>query len=268
MISNGGKMRNVLILLILAGIGIAGYLYLNPAQLAQTPPPEVRQDELSKMAVQRETEKAQRHIDNLTAAPEQAIEIGTANNFVTQDQLLKLPTDLATAIAATEAVKEGDAKTYGINLEQIGNSLHPQHKAVPTSQLPLADQVRLKELLNNPDNPAGTLFYIHGVSDADKQGLWGIIQSGLIDTFAKGIQLKAQLISADIPQEADERLPNSTSSFLGSILDQKVKDTYVYNYHKGILGQNPNLITPGQELIVVTFSQDELIDIYNHFAQQ
>ncbi|WP_428036940.1 hypothetical protein [Amphritea sp.] len=266
-------MRNFLILVILAAAGVAGYLYLNRAQPEQTQDsPVVKQDELSKMAAQRQidTAQAQRHIDNLTAAPEQAIEIGKANNFVTQEQLLKLPTDLATAIAATEAVNDsnGNAITYGINLEKIGDSVHPQHKAVPASQLPMADQVRLKELLNNPDNPAGTLFYIHGVSDSDTQGLWGIIQSGLIDTFAKGIQLKTQLISADIPQQADERLPNSTSSFLGAILDKKVKDTYVYNYHKGLLGQNPDMITPGQELIVVTFNPDELIAIYNHFAHQ
>ena len=258
-------MRNFLILIILAVAGVAGYLYFNPPlqedKQTQTQPPEIKPDELSKIA-------AQRHIDNLTSEPEQAIEIGKANNFVTQDQLLKLPTDLATAIAATEAVSEGSATTYGINLEQIGNSVPSQHKAIPAGELPMADQIRLKELLNNPDNAAGTLFYIHGVTDTDKQGLWNIIQSGLIDTFATGIQLKTRLISADIPREADERLANSTSSFLGTILDQKVKDTYVYNYHKGILGQNPNLITPGQELIVVTFSQDELIDIYNHFAHQ
>ncbi|WP_299195677.1 hypothetical protein [uncultured Amphritea sp.] len=262
-------MRNFLILIIVAVAGVAGYLYLNQTQPEQTlNTPKVEQDELSKIAVQRQIDKAQaqRHIENLTAEPEQAIEIHKANNFVTQDQLLKLPTDLATAIAATEAVNDGSATTYGINLEKIGGSVQPQHKAVPASQLPQADQIRLKELLNNPDNPAGTLFYIHGVSNSDNQGLWGIIQSGLIDTFAKGIQLKAQLISADIPEQADERLPNSTSSFLGSILDKKVKDTYVYNYHKGILGQNPNIITPGQELIVVTFNPDELIEIYNHFA--
>lgn len=258
-------MRNFLILIILAVAGVAGYLYFNPPlqeqELAQAQPPEIKPDELSKMA-------AKRHIDSLTSEPEQVIEISKANNFVTQEQLLKLPTDLATAIAATEAVSGGSATTYGINLEQIGNSVSSQHRTIPAGELPMADQIRLKELLNNPDSAEGTLFYIHGVSEADKQGLWGIIQSGLIDTFTKGIQLETRLISADIPREADERLANSTSSFLGTILDQKVKDTYVYNYHKGILGQNPNLITPGQELIVVTFSQDELIRIYNHFAHQ
>ncbi len=96
----------------------------------------------------------------------------------------------------------------------------------------------------------------------------GIIQSGLIHTFAQGIQLDSSLISATIPKSADERLTNSTSSFLGAILDRKVKDTYVYNFEKGILGRNPDLINPGQELIIVTFTNAELISIYNHFANQ
>jgi hypothetical protein len=255
-------MRNILILVILAIASFGGYLFLNqqqPTQSVSSPKPQ--QDELSRMA-------AERHIENLTSKPEQVIEIGQANNFVTQDQLLQLPAGKATAEAGLEAIKSDNATTFGIQLEQIGNPSQSQNKIISITQLPAADQIRLQELLNNPDNAAGTLFYIHGVSNSDKQGLWGIIQSGLIDTFARGIQLNNQQISTDIPQIADERLANSTSSFLGSVLDEKVKDTYVYNYAKGVLGQNPNLINPGQELIIVSFTEDELINIYNHFSNQ
>ncbi|RTE66375.1 hypothetical protein EH243_07200 [Amphritea opalescens] len=253
-------MRNLLILIILAAVGV-GYLYLNQPQPTPVATPTVEPDELSKMA-------AKRHIESLTSKPDQVIEIGQANNFVTQDQLLKLPTDQTTASAGTQAVSDGNAITFGVQLDTIGNSQQHQNAIILASQLPMADQIRLKELLNNPDNSADTLFYIHGVNASDNQGLWGIIQQGLIDTFASGIQLEQQTISAAIPVEADERLDNKNSSFLGTILDEKVKDTYVYNYHKGVLGQNPDLITPGQELIIVTFTQDELIDIYNHFNQQ
>ncbi|WP_417222041.1 hypothetical protein [Amphritea sp.] len=253
-------MRNLLILVILAVAGFAGYLFLNQSQQSPIVQPKIQQDELSKMA-------AQRHIESLTAKPDQVIEIGKANNFVTQDQLLKLPTT-QTATAGTQAVGDGNAITFGVQLDTIGNTPQHQNAIILASQLPMADQIRLKELLNNPDNTADTLFYIHGVNAADKQGLWGIIQQGLIDTFSSGIQLEKQKISAEIPLEADERLANRNSSFLGTILDGKVKDTYVYNYHKGVLGQNPDLITPGQELIIVTFSQDELIEIYQHFSQQ
>ncbi len=255
-------MRNILILVILAVVSFGGYLFLNQQQPTQSVSnPEPQQDELSRMA-------AERHIENLTSEPEQVIEIGQANNFVTQDQLLQLPAGKATAEAGLEAIKSDTATTFGIQLEQIGNPNQPQKEIISITQLPAADQIRLQELLNNPDNAAGTLFYIHGVSNSDKQGLWGIIQSGLIDTFARGIQLNNQQIRTDIPQVADERLANSTSSFLGSVLDEKVKDTYVYNYAKGVLGQNPNLINPGQELIIVSFTQDELINIYNHFSNQ
>ncbi|BBB26657.1 hypothetical protein [Amphritea japonica] len=255
-------MRSILIVVLLIIGGLGAYLLLQqPQSAAPVGTPKQQPDELSRMA-------AERHIDNLTSKPEQIIEIGQANNFVTRDQLLQLPAGKATTTAGTEAIESGNATTFGVQLEQIGSPSQPQKKMLSVGQLPQADQIKLQELLNNPDTAADTLFYIHGVSDADKQGLWGIIQSGLIDTFARGIQLENRQISTDIPQVADERMANSTSSFLGSILDEKVKDTYVYNYAKGVLGHNPNLINPGQELIIVSFTQDELINIYNHFNKQ
>ncbi len=130
------------------------------------------------------------------------------------------------------------------------------------------NQIKLQALLNNPETAKDQVFFIHAVTGGDRQGLWGIIQHGVIKTFAKGIRIQDKVITANIPREADERLANRSSSFLGAILDRKVKDTYVYNYQKGILGQNPNLITPGQELIIVSFEEAELIAIYNHFVNQ
>ncbi len=132
----------------------------------------------------------------------------------------------------------------------------------------LDNQIKLQALLNNPDTAKNQVFFIHAVTGGDEQGLWGIIQNGVIKTFAKGIRIQDRMITANIPRQADERLANRSSSFLGAILDRKVKDTYVYNYQKGILGQNPNLITPGQELIIVSFEEAELIAIYNHFINQ
>ncbi|MDO6562184.1 hypothetical protein Q4488_02205 [Amphritea sp. 1_MG-2023] len=253
-------MRNLLILIVLASVGVGGYLYLNAPQSNQISAPATPQDELSKLA-------AKRHIESLTAKPDEVIEIGAANNFVTENQLLKLPVDKTTTEAGTQAIDDDHATTFGVQLNTIGHSAQQQNAIILASNLPLADQIRLKELLNNPDSGADRLFYIHGVNETDKQGLWGIIQQGLIETFASGIQLKDQKIRADIPSQADERLANKNSSFLGTILDEKVKDTYVYNYHQGVLGQNPDLITPGQELIIVSFHQEELIDIYKHFTQ-
>jgi hypothetical protein len=52
------------------------------------------------------------------------------------------------------------------------------------------------------------------------------------------------------------------------VLDDKVRETYIYNYEQGLVGQNPDLIHPGQQLVVVTFTEDELVQIYHHFMSE
>ncbi len=165
---------------------------------------------------------------------------------------------------AAPAVSFESAQIEATNLEvtrvaeaQTGRSLRP------------GQRIRLQELLSDPDLAAGTVFYIHAVSPTDEQGLWGILQRGLIQTFAQGIELKqsGRLLTAEIPMLADETLENRRSSFLGEFLYQKVQDTYVYNYQQGMLGQDPDLIKPGQQLIIVSYSENELISIFNHFTQ-
>jgi hypothetical protein len=165
---------------------------------------------------------------------------------------------------AAPAVSFEPAQVDATNLEvtkvgetQTGQSLRP------------GQRIRLQELLSDPDLAAGTVFYIHAVSPTDAQGLWGILQRGLIKTFAQGIELKesGRVLTAEIPMLADETLENRRSSFLGEFLYQKVQDTYVYNYQQGMLGQDPDLIKPGQQLIIVSYSENELISIFNHFTQ-
>jgi hypothetical protein len=99
--------------------------------------------------------------------------------------------------------------------------------------------------------------------------LWGILQQGLTKTFREGIQLQGSetKLVAQIPEMADERLENMRSSYLGNFLYNKVNDIYVYNYQQGMLGQDPDLIKPGQQLIIVSYSEEELIEIYRHFTQ-
>ena len=165
---------------------------------------------------------------------------------------------------AAPAVSFEPAQVDATNLEvtkvgetQTAQSLRP------------GQRIRLQELLSDPDLAAGTVFYIHAVSPTDAQGLWGILQRGLIKTFAQGIELKesGRVLTAEIPMLADETLENRRSSFLGEFLYQKVQDTYVYNYQQGMLGQDPDLIKPGQQLIIVSYSENELISIFNHFTQ-
>ena len=117
-----------------------------------------------------------------------------------------------------------------------------------------------------------SLLYLHRVTDADRQGLWGIIQTGLIDKFRRGMRIEGvgrdSTVSVTIPADADEPLPDGFSSFLGKILDSKATTSYVFNFKTHSMGRDPNLVYPGQQLILITFSPAELRDIYMYFAER
>ncbi|MGB1238810.1 MAG: hypothetical protein ACPG4U_11410 [Pseudomonadales bacterium] len=131
-------------------------------------------------------------------------------------------------------------------------------------------KIQLRELLNETASDKKRIFYLHSVNPTDEQGIWGIIQQGLTGTFSKGINLSKfeGELKTLIPSDADELLHNRESSFLGRLLTNKVHSTYVYNYEQGNIGTNPDVIKPGQQLIIVTFTEDELISIYQHFSRQ
>lgn len=177
---------------------------------------------------------------------------GAASELQSQSIVVTQGTEPAIRFEVTE-------QNGAIELNSPGNS-----KSLRPGQ-----RIRLQELLSDPDLAAGTVFYIHAVSPNDEQGLWGILQHGLIKTFAQGIELKesGRVLTAEIPMLADETLENRRSSFLGEFLYNKVQDTYVYNYQQGMLGQDPDLIKPGQQLIIVSYTEDELISIFNHFTR-
>jgi hypothetical protein len=131
----------------------------------------------------------------------------------------------------------------------------------------------IKELVQSSELPDNALFYLHRVTEADRQGLWGIIQAGLIERFRQGLSLEGISPNRDklrvtIPADADEPLPTGLSSFLGKILDQKVEYSYIYNFSTHTMGHDPDLIFPGQQLILIHFSPDELKRIYLFFAEQ
>ena len=129
------------------------------------------------------------------------------------------------------------------------------------------NRIKLRELLSDTESNKKRIFYLHAVNPSDEQGIWGIIQTGLTGTFSKGITLPQAdgKIRALIPQDADEILSSKKSSFLGRLLNYKVLTTYVYNYEQGNIGKNPDFIRPGQQLIIVTFTEEELMSVYNHF---
>ncbi len=135
------------------------------------------------------------------------------------------------------------------------------------------EELSVKDIVQSGELPDNALFYLHRVTEEDQQGLWGIIQSGLIQRFRQGLTLEGiasnkDMVKVTIPADADEPLPTGLSSFLGKILNQKVESSYIYNFSTHTMGHNPNLIHPGQQLILIHFSPEELKRIYLFFAEQ
>ena len=131
----------------------------------------------------------------------------------------------------------------------------------------------IKDILPSGDMSDNALFYLHRVTKADLQGLWGIIQAGLIDKFREGIHIEGiapnkEMVQAIIPANADEKLASGFSSFLGKILNQKVNTSYIYNFNSHTMSRDPNLIRPGQQLILIHFAPNELTDIYQFFSDK
>lgn len=252
-------MQKIVLAVILAIFLAAVYLFWSssPAPVEPT----------TSAAISSETASAARaHIAELTThSDEQPIAVEAADHFVTASQLLALPEQLGSETLTATGLGDDDAATsFAVNLPDSGSAAST---TVPAASLAL-NRLRLQELLNDPGN-SSRVFYIHGVNNEDRQGLWGIMQHGLTQTFAQGLKLNDQsrTLSVEIPASADERLQDSSSSFLGNLLNRKVSETLVYNYREGLLGDDPNLIKPGQQLIIIGFSEEELIAIYNHFSQ-
>ena len=124
-----------------------------------------------------------------------------------------------------------------------------------------------QERAKDPDS----LFYVRTVRQGDQQGIWGILHHGLLENFARGMAIRrgkeVSTYKVDIPTDADEKLADSTSSYLGQMIHTKSQRSWVYNYQLDRMGKNPHEIYPGQEIVIVKFSPDELIDIYKHFVR-
>lgn len=271
-------MQRLLFATVLIIVGIAAYMFLqHDSGKAENPIVEAPKVSDTK------TQAAKGHIDRLTEGADQPIPINQANNFVTADQLISLPEKLkgsenklsirteaeAAPSTATDSEDE-NGTTFAINpqITLIANPRkQPEKIQDAIKPLNLGSHIKLQELLDDPDPTSQKVYFIHAVQEGDDEGLWGIIQYGLMRTFTEGLSLPGLENKAyvDIPKEADEKLADKRSSFLGQILKKKVDKTYIYNYEKGILGENPDLIKPGQQLVIVTFTEQELIGIYDHF---
>ena len=115
------------------------------------------------------------------------------------------------------------------------------------------------------------VFYVHAVTPEDYQGLWGIIQKGVTETFARGVRLtvgqRTDTYRVEVPRHADEVQEDRSSSPLGLMIHLKSQETIVYNRVLGRLKLDPTVtLFPGNEIIIVGFEPEELIDLYKHFA--
>ena len=129
-------------------------------------------------------------------------------------------------------------------------------------------ELLMREGKFNPDS----IFYVRTIRDTDVQGIWGIIHDGIMTNFAQGMAIRRgkqiNTYKVEIPRDADELLTDHSSSFLGSLIHRKAADSYVYNFKKNHMGRNPDLISPGQEIVIINFEPEELIGIYKHFVDE
>lgn len=158
-------------------------------------------------------------------------------------------------------------------MEDLKNIDIPADQPLMATITRSSQAITLKDLTQSKSLPDDALFYLHRVTDRDVQGLWGIIQTGLIEKFKRGIQLEGitphkDLVQTIIPTDADEKLPSGLSSFLGKILKTKVDNSFIYNLKTHSMGHDANLIFPGQQLILIHFPPNELEQIYQFFSKQ
>lgn len=119
---------------------------------------------------------------------------------------------------------------------------------------------------------ADSIFYVRTIREGDDQGIWGIIHDGIMTNFAQGMAIRrgreVNTYKIDIPRDADELLADHSSSYLGKLIHRKAAESHVYNFTKNRMGQNPDYISPGQEIVIINFEPEELIGIYKHFVSE
>ncbi len=190
---------------------------------------------------------------------------------VTIGELLQTPPDQRQApITVVKRVRNLAVITRKELKERLAGQ--PEQKLKVIRRPYRLESTTVRELLMGEEIPEDAIFYVRTVTPEDSQGMWGIIHHGLIDNFARGIAIRRgerlDTYRVDIPPQADELNPDRSSSYLGRLIHRKVLESYVYNFMHGKIGRNPDVIHPGQELIIIRYDDDELIDIYKHFVQQ
>ncbi len=208
-------------------------------------------------------------LENRTIHPDTPIRILKEGGVVTETTPRKLMADPSITPDTPIKIIEKVEKVIVTTPEELQKmALSPETPIKVIVEKP-GETLTLSQLLREERGLGKDTFYIHAVTREDAQGIWGIIQHGLMDQFLKGIPMAPaeKALTLKIPEDADEPREGGYSSFLGKVLARKTKESYVYNHQSGRIGKNPDYISPGQELVISRFSKKELVQIYKHFSQ-
>ena len=201
-----------------------------------------------------------------------------------------LPPAASSSAAATAPAAGGAATVTALAASEATAAVTPAAPAAEGSglrRLPLMErpirivrtpaavtEATVREILLSRDEAVEpeSIFYVRTVQRGDEQGIWGIVHHGIIDNFARGMAIRrgeeVNTYRVEIPYDADELERDRTSSFLGRLIFDKARESHVYNYRLNRMGQNPDRIYPGQELVIIQFQPEELVSIYRHFVER
>lgn len=213
-------------------------------------------------------------LENRTIHPDTPIRILKEGGIVTETTPRKLMADPSISPDTPIKIIEKVEKVTVTTPEELRKTVASLETPIKVIVEEPGETVTLSQLLPEERGLGEDTFYVHAVTREDVQGIWGIIQHGLMDQFLKGIPMatgvgfpERKVLTLKIPGDADEPHEGGYSSFMGRILDRKTKESYVYNHQSGRMGKNPDYISPGQELVISRFSKEELVEIYKHFSK-
>ncbi len=194
--------------------------------------------------------------------PDLAIDIVTDVEYFEQTTPAELSAEIKDgASLKSETIIHVITKPHGLEAASMGDLLRTRESGIITATVP-------GQLKQDEDD----LFYVRTVRVGDTQGIWGIVQEGIIKNFARGMAIRRgreiNTYQVEIPRLSDEKINGSASSFLGRLIFRKSNESYVFNFRQNRMGRNPDRIFPGQEIVIINFKPEELIGIYKHFVAQ
>ena len=209
-----------------------------------------------------ETTTVRKVLEQAGRTPDKPIDIVTEVEYYEKTTTAELSAELKSGDSLkSDSIVNVITKPHGLEAASMGELLRAQ-SADTTSSTVAAQSPR----------PEDKLFYVRTVRPDDAQGIWGIVQEGIIKNFARGMAIRRgreiNTYQVEIPKQSDEKISDNSSSFLGRLIYRKSNESYVFNYRQNRMGRNPDRIHPGQEIVIINFKPEELISIYKHFVAQ